>query len=76
MGNAPIVEKSRAMSFFSDLPIIQIDSFENLTETKLKSYTFPRMVYADGFSVKDEKSTEMLNFSFWESLIKGVGTAK
>lgn len=76
LGNTPIVEKSRAMSFFSDLPIIQIDRFENLTETKLKSYTFPRMVCADGYSIKDAKSTEMLNFSFWESLINEVGTAK
>ena len=63
LGRTPIVEKSRAMSFFDCLPILFVDRFENLKEDNLTNLQ-PK-----------SKTLDALNFKYWEEKIKEQANA-
>lgn len=61
MGSIPIVKRERAHHLFYDLPILFVDSWEQITENFLsKELELIR---------KKDWNLEKLNFSFWKSFI-------
>jgi hypothetical protein len=60
LGTTPIVKRSSAMSWFSELPIIFVDDFSQVN---------PEFLTNESVKLKD-KTLDMLKMSYWESLIR------
>jgi len=63
LGRIPIVKRCRNTEYYSDLPILQVDSWDQITEQLLEE----KLAY---FSNPINFKLDMLRFSWWKDFIK------
>ena len=67
LDRVPIIKKEAAMSYFQDLPIVYLDSWEELNDMNL---------IAKKYNNVKNNSRKMLNFNSWKEVINGVIDAR